>query len=498
MEHTRDQLTGVPRLAALLRARKPEAAGAAGSATALPPRRIRAPTAYDAPRVGYGWAHGIHLGQTRVRKGFGGKFYGGTVRSFCRPWFRITYDDGDSEDIRGYELAAVVVYHHELLYDPLAHSTDYSVLRPYDMGGWANALRSFVRGFSVALPSAWLEGAGVGSMPNTRGDGNSDFVDTERAILGEALDAMIDGAKASTTYDNLRNYAIKFLSWCASRRVPLPPTARDCAEYLTFMALKCDSPAAVTCSRNAISMIGKINGWNTDAITTGLASAPSAAMARRHRHQVKKSAGLKPKHVKKIIAAYAYVHPGRPVDQQWELAIAIAITIAFKLLLRYDCLCSCKWDDGFCDVYPTHATFYLDKRKNKQARGDRLTVARMADPKESGAYDPVVLGKRVFQKGFVLPAINVSGHIDRSAHMAYKPFVKQLRNALTTTGMATERAAKFAGQSMRSGGATAAAVSGLSSAEISHLAGVSDVNWLVYYNRHHLASRIRASRAVGL
>ena len=122
----------------------------------------------------------------------------------------------------------------------------------------------------------------------------------------------------------------------------------------------------------------------------------------------------------------------------------------------------------------------------------------MADPKESGAYDLVVLGKRVFQKGFVLPVINASVHIDRSAHMAYKPFVKQLRNALTTTGMATERAAKFAGQSMRSGGATAAAVSGLSSAEISHLAGVLDVNWLVYYNRHHLASRTRASRAVGL
>ena len=98
----------------------------------------------------------------------------------------------------------------------------------------------------------------------------------------------------------------------------------------------------------------------------------------------------------------------------------------------------------------------------------------------------------------MLPVTSVSGHIDSSSHMAYKPFVKQLSNALTTTGMATERAAEFAGQSMRSGGATAAAVSGLSSAEISHLAGVSDVNWLVYYNRHHLASRIRASRAVGL
>ena len=51
---------------------------------------------------------------------------------------------------------------------------------------------------------------------------------------------------------------------------------------------------------------------------------------------------------------------------------------------------------------------------------------------------------------------------------------------------------------MRSGGATAAAISGLSPAEICHLADVKDVDWLSYYNRNHLSSRLRASRAVGL
>ena len=72
---------------------------------------------------------------------------------------------------------------------------------------------------------------------------------------------------------------------------------------------------------------------------------------------------------------FCFERPGRPTELQWELAIGIAIAIAFKLLLRYDCLCRCCWDDGFCDVRSTHVTFFLDKRKNHQARGNRLTVA---------------------------------------------------------------------------------------------------------------------------
>ena len=65
-------------------------------------------------------------------------------------------------------------------------------------------------------------------------------------------------------------------------------------------------------------------------------------------------------------------------------------------------------------------------------------------------------------------------------------------------GVSEHHARRFAGQSMRSGGATAAAISGLSPAEICHLAGVKDVDWLSHYNRNHLSSRLRASRAVGL
>ena len=64
--------------------------------------------------------------------------------------------------------------------------------------------------------------------------------------------------------------------------------------------------------------------------------------------------------------------------------------------------------------------------------------------------------------------------------------------------MPIAKAARYAGHSMRAGGAASAAIHGLSTAEICHLAGVKDINWLTWYNRHYLASRIRASRSIGL
>ena len=82
--------------------------------------------------------------------------------------------------------------------------------------------------------------------------------------------------------------------------------------------------------------------------------------------------------------------------------------------------------------------------------------------------------------------------------MHYSDFVRFLRSALTHIRLSDSEARRYTGQSMHSDGATAAVMSVLSPAEISHLAGVKDVDWLSYYNRNHLSSRLRASHAVGL
>ena len=445
-----------------------------------------------------GFAHGIHLGKTLIRKTFDGVPFDGVVASFYSPWFKVYYTDGDAEDLKGCELAQYIMFTEDLFYDPRAHSLDYSIVRPYDNPGWAQALRNYLIEFSVAVPTRWLEGAGFGTLQHQPDLVGKDFVSAERLILDKALDGFMDDSRAPRTFNNLRNFAIKFLSFFASRGMPLPPCQRDFAAWLSYVALKCDNVGAVAVARNAATCLGNLNGWDTDKFSKGISAAPGDAMRRRHRLQVKKSAGLKVKHIKRIMKEFCFERPGRPTELQWELAIGIAIAIAFKLLLRYDCLCRCCWDDGFCDVRSTHVTFFLDKRKNHQARGNRLTVARQEDRSEQGVYDLCVLGKRLFQKGHVLPAINKRGCIDNGQFMEYKPFIHHLRQTLIAIGMPETRAQKYAGQSMRSGGATSAAVHGLSPAEICQLAGVSDINWLVYYNRHHLASRIRASRAIGL
>jgi len=104
---------------------------------------------------------------------------------------------------------------------------------------------------------------------------------------------------------------------------------------------------------------------------------------------------------------------------------------------------------------------------------------------------------KVFKTGYVLPIIRADGDIDSHTAMPYNMFVRHLRDALVHIGMKESQAQHYAGHSMRAGGATSAAVHGLAPAEITHLAGVSSVDWLVWYNRHHLTSRLLASRAIG-
>jgi len=103
------------------------------------------------------------------------------------------------------------------------------------------------------------------------------------------------------------------------------------------------------------------------------------------------------------------------------------------------------------------------------------------------------------KKGYVLPHIcRKIGRADSSRPMPYKTFVLFLCSALMHIGVSAEAAKVFSAQCMRGGGATEAAVHGLSPAEIQHMAGVKDPIWLAYYNQNYLGERLRVSRALGL
>ena len=157
-----------------------------------------------------------------------------------------------------------------------------------------------------------------------------------------------------------------------------------------------------------------------------------------------------------ILDAYVF----KPIVATWPLAIGTAIGIGFKLLLRYNDLRRCRWDDGYCDIFPLHIRFYLDGRKNSQYRGNMLDIAIPSDPAVRGVYHACLIAKRTFKNGYVIPSISACGSVDSTRYMQYSDFVRYLRSALKHIGLSDGEARRYAGQSMRSGGATAAGSAG--------------------------------------
>mmetsp|Transcript_73989 Transcript_73989/g.139860 ORF Transcript_73989/g.139860 Transcript_73989/m.139860 type:complete len:468 (+) Transcript_73989:167-1570(+) len=444
----------------------------------------------------------VVLGRTRVRvpfAGYSGTFKG-TVVEFCKPWFKVLFTDGDSADYTGHELAQFIVFRDEDFYEPSLWYYDFSVINPADIPGWNKACRTFCDSFGVETPNAWLGDAtnletAVGDPTAESAD---DFRQRERLELQSAHRGFLGLAREKRTISNLRNPALKLLWWCASRRCNFPPSANDVALYCAKLATSQNTIGAVASAKNALSYTCAFNEMPTREYDSVRVNAALEAMRRRHKHQVKKAAGLSVHMVRAIMKAYGVVVPHRPATRQWQFAVGTSIGLGFKLLLRYDDLKRCRWDDGYCEVFATHVRFYLDGRKNNMYGGDFLDVAAPADPRERGVYHLCVEARALFLSGFVLACVDARGNVDTSKPMSYSTFVRHLREALVLIGLSRETAAVYSAHSMRSGGATTAARQGLSREEIQHLAGVKDVNWLAYYNRMHLAERLRVSQGIGL
>ena len=65
----------------------------------------------------------------------------------------------------------------------------------------------------------------------------------------------------------------------------------------------------------------------------------------------------------------------------------------------------CRWDVGYCDVFPTYIRFYLGGRKNSQYGGDFWDVAVLEKPGEMGVYHIALMAKRFSELGTGLMAI---------------------------------------------------------------------------------------------
>jgi len=444
----------------------------------------------------------VALGATRVEMPFSGfaRTFGGVVKEFCRPWFKVFFDDGDRADYAGHEMARHIVFPERDFFDPRLWYYDFSVLHPADVPGWRSACSAFCNSFGIELPTAWLgtEISKKRSAERAFDDSAEEFRRREQAALRDAHVDMMGGARERRTIANLRNPGLKLVWWCASRGHHFPPTAAQIALYYTKLAKDQDNIGAVSAAKSSFSFICAYNDLPTSEYSSLRVNAALETMRRKHKHQVKKAAGLTVGMVRAIMDEFGSPLPHLEAKRQWRLAVGASIALGFKLLLRYDDLKRCRWDPGYCEVFPTHIRFYLDGRKNNMYGGDFLDVAAPAVPEEFGVYHICLLARSVFRSGFVLAYIGPRGDVDSLRAMPHASFIRHLREALHHIGLSRDAAAVFSAHSMRSGGATAAAVHGLHREDIQHLAGVKDVNWLAYYNRMYLAERLRVSQSIGL
>ena len=151
--------------------------------------------------------------------------------------------------------------------------------------------------------------------------------------------------RAPRTYGILRNPGLKLIWFRASRGRSLPPTGGEAATYLTKVAEASSTVGGVAQAKSALGKICSFNDLPT-VYTSMRANAALESMRRSYRHQTRKAAGLSVDMVGAILIGFGFVRRDRQLTHQWELIIGVSARPGFKLLLRYDNLKRCRWDEG--------------------------------------------------------------------------------------------------------------------------------------------------------
>ena len=444
----------------------------------------------------------VELGVTVVVKRFSGAPFKGIVVRYQHPYFSVVFEDGDTEDYTGKQLAAILRLALSELADPRRWSYDWNIINMSLVPDFLSCLKCYLSSYGFALPEIWAGPGLDASSSSNSADVHDDigsYLHAEEIELKAYHFGLLSKARAARTLRNYRLPALKLLWFAYTRRWRWPPTPDEFGLYLSKLYMDRDNVGAPTTTKSAMSLLCSMNKIDGAPYNTLRATAAIDAARREHKHVAKKSAGLTVNMVAAINRLFSFERVGRAPNAQWEFAIGTAISLAFKILLRYDDLARCLWDPDFCDIFYTHVRYYVEGRKNDAHGCAFLDVARPADDNPGGVYFLLVRAKLHFRTGFVLPHIDRrTGVVDHTRPMCHGDFVAFLRSALTTIGMPVEEATLFAGQSARAGGATEAAAKGLHQEDIQHLAGVTSAEWLSWYNRRYLDERLRVSRALGL
>ena len=291
------------------------------------------------PKITDGVVHGVALRFTRVSKSFecDGRWqnFEGTVVSYREPFFRVQYDDGDTEDQEGKELEKIVIM--------AGSSTPLEVARCFefdmDVFSWLyvrefqEQLRGAVAEAGVVLPPSWLAPGSdltvvVPAAPSSSLR-DSDFQAAETHWQDALLGAALEGQSAESTHDNYRLPFLKFFVWYTAREYKAwPPEQVAVGRYTAALAEVRQNAHAPSVAVTAINYVSQLNSWGVD-FSSGVSGAPSRAAKRSFRHPTRKVQGLEPWMVLYILQIYVFAEQrlGSQDWLDWSLTVGICIGV---------------------------------------------------------------------------------------------------------------------------------------------------------------------------
>jgi hypothetical protein len=322
----------------------------------------------------------VDIGSTKARKVFGGRPFWGTVTRFRHPFYLVEYVDGDKAEYTGKELAPILRLTAGEIRDPRRWHYGWSSLNLTNVPGFTAHLAEYMDEQGMTLPIAW-----VGSAANAGAHtaANSDLADTVNDFLrAEELElqqfhlGLLSSARATRTLRNYRLAAIKLVWFALTRKWTWPLSATHFGWYLAKLYKDQDNIGAPVTAKNAMALLCSMNGVDDAPYKSLSATAAVQAARRDHKHVVKKSAALSAAMVRAINRRYSFPRRGCPRRRQWEFGFGTALSVAFKILLRYDDLKRCLYDNDFCEVFPEYVRFYVEGRKNDAMGCAFLDIAR--------------------------------------------------------------------------------------------------------------------------
>ena len=277
--------------------------------------------------------------------------------------------------------------------------------------------------------------------------------------LLQLLPGALSGAKAASTMKRYTPAWGYFRNWCAGRNLSfLPAAPLTVALYLLKLTQTANSFSTVKIASAAIA------AFHSFASQAEVTKAPIVAAIREHaRRNLPAGDNRKEPLTFEKVEEACKVLADRPSDRLRNLSLAAAISLGFCGFLRYDDLAHIRVEGLTLSSDGVSLNIHLDKRKNDQYRsGSDITVTAI----DSYACPVQLTGLLIQHAGLIdgdRPLFSaVVKHEGREVYgstpISYQSLRGGLLKVFQEVGLPVE---KFGTHSMRSGGATLAANSGV-------------------------------------